>query len=212
MDVLVCDSLIEEWDMRAAGPSVAAELGFISESTFYDLLEYDKLKRNIMFGVIAKETGSDFMQKISDSIKDFMKRFILDNNIKKDDVIEIAKDAIFIKNPSINRYIQGDYVRFINKGSYTFLLRFPSKEGSTAYINIYKEKDGIKVRGSKINESHKGYDALIKIIDAYIDKNSRSWNKAFLLLKKSFNSDSNRLIEHCENDHLLSVILDFMSI
>lgn len=218
MKIEIYNGTISEFDMMAAGPMCALTLNIISEEMANIILESDKQARSILFGQFIKqlrdETGIDYFHIINEEIAKWVNEFIKVNNIKPENILEIAKDAIFLKmsNVKIKTLNLDDFIIFRNKNTYSYMLAFSADENSNVMIKIYKKGDHLVIRGSSFNESHAAIDELYQLIYFMINKDEKMWNKAFSefkrILKEYDDSVENRLIKHISNSYLINVLLE----
>lgn len=209
MTTKIIKGKILEYDMRAAGPSVFAEKGLISEELFLDLLEDDKLHRNIMIGSLKDEE----LEKLkNDGIKEYVDKFIKVNDIQPHEILEIAKDAIFLQRQEVKHTILGDYVRFVLKGTYYFMFEFPINDnpGTKQTIKLYKTDEGLlKCRGGKIAVNEMAYERLIDVINSKIN-NTKFYPKYVSFVKDldGMTKEGYELISGVSNEHLQKCIAD----
>lgn len=219
MKIEIYDGTITEFDMLAAGPMCAVTLHIISEDMGITILESDKKERSIIFGQFLKqlraETGEDYFQIINNEIAKWVQQFLKLNKVKPENVLEIAKDAVFLKmnNIKIKHLELDDFIQFRNKNTYSYMLAFSSNENANNMIKIYKQGDSLVIRGSSFNEKHPAIEDLYQLIYFMINKNEKSWNKAFSNFKKvlkNYEEDTaeNRLIKHIPNKYLVDVLLE----
>lgn len=219
MKIEIYNGTISEFDMLAAGPMCAVTLHIISEDMATTILESDKKERSVIFGQFLKqlraETGEDYFQIINNEIAKWVQKFLKMNKIKDENVLEIAKDAVFLKMNNIKiRHLElDDFIQFRNKNTYSYMLAFSANENSNNMIKIYKKGESLVIRGSSFNENHPAIEDLYQLIYFMINKNEKMWNKAFSNFKKilkKYEEDipENRLIKHITNEYLVSVLLE----
>lgn len=219
LPVNVYEDVICEYDMRSAGASVAAEKGLISDEVYTDLVDgtfTDKLMRQIIIGKLMEEEknkygDSELRKVIEDGINEYVNKFIELNKIKESNIIERAKDALFIRKPNIRKKRLGDYVRFLEKGRYYLTIEFPITDDSRRYIKLYKELEGIKCRGSKINKNHSAYESFYELFVQKLAHNPVAWNKAFAKFRRMLKKDEGQLINNVDNDYLSEVLSNYLS-
>lgn len=216
--VKVYETPIREYDMKAAGISVAAEKGLISEEVYEDLIEgttTDKMMRQVLIGKLMEEDnsmGKDELKKaIHEGITEYVNKFIEINNIKESNIIEIAKDAVFIKGTQPRKKRLGDYVRFVEKGVYYLTIEFPIKEGSKRNIKLYKTIEDLKCRGAKINKEHEAYEYLYDLFIQKMAHNPVAWNKTFMKLKRNLKGNEKQIIENVDNEYLCDILVSYLS-
>lgn len=217
--VKVYEDVILELDMRSANISVAAEKGLISNEVYEDLVDgtfTDKMMRQVLVGKLMQEDNnkygeSELKKVIDNGIKEYVQMFIDVNKIKESNIVEIAKDALFIKKTTIRKKRMGDYVRFLLKGTYYLTIEFPITEDSNRYIKLYKGLDYIKCRGSKINENHPAYESFYELFVQKLANNPVSWNRAFAKFRRILKKDESQLINNVDNEYLSEVLSSYLS-
>lgn len=215
MKLEIYNGNIVEYDMMSAGISVATEKGLISEDIYYDLIEADKTERTVLFGMALRDNMKDtddrtIVKIVNDGIKEFVDMFLKENNIKEDNVLEIAKDAIFMKSCRIKKYMFGEHILFRCKGRYSYMLGFPASENVNRLIKLYKENDRIKCRGAQINYEHDCYESFYELFYYIINKNPVQWNRVYSKFKKKMSNidPDNKLISNIDNSYLVKVLLE----
>ena len=219
MPVKVYEDVIIEMDMRSANVSIAAEKGLISDEVYSDLVDgtfTDKMMRQVLIGKIMQEEKnqcgeSELKKVIDEGIVEYVNKFIEINKIKESNIIERAKDALFIRKPNIRKKRLGDYVRFLEKGRYYLTIEFPITEDSNRYIKLYKELESIKCRGSRINTAHPAYESFYELFVQKLAHNPVAWNRAFAKFRRMLKKDENQLINNVDNDYLSDVLSSYLS-
>lgn len=208
MSIELVRGRIIEFDMRAAGPSILAERKLISETLYQDLLDSDGTSRNISIGKAMIDTKVDEMKLseiIDNDIKRYVKEFISSNNLKSSNVLEVARDAVFVYNASPKKLRFGDFIFFRDKNRYSMMISFPISENNNNKVKIYKRVAGLKIRGAKFNEEHPSYLTLISLLLSIENRDSKSYIKGLKRLSLELKS-SDRLINSIENEHLINVL------
>lgn len=208
MEVRIIVGKILECDMKSAGPSIFRELGYISEKVYLDLIESDKLTRNIVLGKAMINTTIDDIEasKLKDTyLKKYVNMFITENKLKPENILEIASDAVFVYKATPKVTTFGDYIRFRCKERYFGMLEFPISETNNNKIKIYKRFSGINIRGARFNEEHPSYYTLQILINSIIDKDSKKYFKTLRLFIKELKGTDN-LINNVDNTHLINVL------
>lgn len=207
MEVRIVLGKILECDMKSAGPSIFRELGYISEKVYLDLIESDKLTRNIVLGKAMINTTIDDIEasKLKDTyLKKYVNMFITENKLKPENILEIASDAVFVYKATPKVTTFGDYIRFRCKERYFGMIEFPISETNNNKIKIYKRFSGINIRGARFNEEHPSYYTLQILINSIIDKDSKKYFKTLRLFIKELKGTDN-LINSVDNTHLINV-------
>ena len=194
-------------DMQCAGLSVLRERGDISEDLYFDLKEGDKLSRNIILGkaMINNKIDEEEVSKIIDNgVRDYVNQFIKDNKLKPENVLEIAKDAVFVYKVVPKKLIFGDYIRFRCKERYFGMVEFPISKTNSNKLKIYKRFAGLTIRGAKLDICHPAYYTLQSMISYIIEKESKRYYAALKNFIKEMRTED-RLINSVENDHIVDM-------
>lgn len=206
--IKITEGIIREYDMECACLSMLVSSNVISEGLFLDLKEGDKLTRNILIGKL--QINNEEMKKtISDGIAyyiDQIKKSLKDPN----NIIEIAKDAIFVTNEIPDKTKMDDFVNFVLKGEYYLLVEIPVSTGSNTYVKLYKNNNTLKVRYSKIDTEHPAYKLLYEILRYRMNN---SYTGYFLFLnkfKKAIENTDKRVIAALDNKYLYECLSELM--
>lgn len=208
MDVRVVNGKILEMDMQSAGLSVLRELGHISEELYMDLREGDKLSRNIILGkaMIDNKINDIEVSKILDiEVKRYVNTFIMENKLKPENVLEVAKDAVFVYKATPKKLKFGNYIRFRCKERYFGMVEFPVSESNNNKIKLYKRFTGINIRGAKLDLDHPAYYTLLAMMSALIDKDTKRYFKLLKEFIKIMKVCKANLINSVDNEHLMNV-------
>ncbi len=153
---VVLTGTILEYDMSAAGPSVARAENLISEEFYRELMSYtDKHTRQVKFGLyLGKHNLQPDKEKALDK---YMNLFLEENGIKEVHVMEIASDAIWLLNPpKIRKTSFNEFVNFRLDRSASIMVSY---EGVRYYADAW---DGnMFTRGLKLDDNMNG-KAFIK--------------------------------------------------
>lgn len=208
MKIKIVRGNIQEMDMKSAGLSVLTERGYISEGLYLDLCDGDKLDRNKALGkaMIDTKIGEMDVAKIVDQdVRSYVNKFIEVNNLKQNNILEVAKDAIFIynANPKILQF--GDHVVFRCKERYFLMIEFPISESNKNPIKVYKKYAGIAIRGARINIEHEAYYTFLELINCIMNKKTQMYFKTLKSFIDIMRECKDNLINSVENDHLINV-------
>ena len=194
-------------DMQSAGLSVLRERGDISEDLYFDLREGDKLSRNIILGkaMINNKIDEEEVSKIIDNgVRDYVNQFIKDNKLKPENVLEIAKDAVFVYKVVPKKLIFGDYIRFRCKERYFGMVEFPISKTNNNKLKLYKRFAGLTIRGAKLDITHPAYYTLQSMMSSIIEKESKRYYSSLKNFIKEMKTDV-RLINSVENEHIVDM-------
>lgn len=207
MDIQLYRGKIDEYDMYSSNISIMVETGLISDELYQYMTEGEKDLRNISIGILlksAKVNDKELVQVLDEQVKIWVNKFIEQNDIKPEHILEIAKDAVFTHNVIARKVNLGNYIKFRKKESYVAMLSFPIGETNTNKVKLYIRYDDPICRGSRINKKHIAYVEFNKILTAIIDKNTKAYNKAINEFKKK-SEDSDNIIKHVDNSYLIKV-------
>lgn len=208
MKIKIVRGNIQEMDMKSAGLSVLTERGCISEELYLDLCDGDKLDRNKALGkaMIDTKIGEMDVAKIVDEdVKHYVNRFIEENKLKPSNILEIAKDALFLynANPKILQF--GDHIVFRCKERYFLMLEFPISESNKNPIKIYKKYAGIAIRGARVDITHKAYYDFLELINCIMNRTSKMYYKTLKRFIDTLKGCEEHLINSVDNEHLINV-------
>lgn len=205
--VRVVIGMISEMDMKCAGLSVLRERGNINEDLYFDLREGDKLSRNIILGkaMINNKIDEEEVSKIIDTgVRNYVEQFIKDNKLKPENILEVAKDAVFVYKVVPKKLVFGDYIRFRCKERYFGMVEFPISKTNNNKLKLYKRFAGLTIRGAKLDITHPAYYTLQTMMSCIIDKESKRYYSALKTFIKEMKVEA-RLINSVENDHIVDM-------
>lgn len=213
MKIKIVRGNIQEMDMKSAGLSVLTERGYISEGLYLDLCDGDKLDRNKALGkaMIDTKIGEMDVAKIVDQdVRNYVNKFIEVNNLKQNNILEIAKDAIFIYNASPRILQFGDHVVFRCKERYFLMIEFPISESNRNPIKIYKKYAGIAIRGARINIEHEAYYLFLELVNCITNKRTQAYFKTLKTFISTLKDCQENLINSVDNVHLINVFKEIV--
>lgn len=207
MKVNVVNGKILECDMSSAGITVLRELGLITHHLYCDLKEGDKLSRNIALGKAMINTKIDeveLSQLVDKEVKKYVQMFIEANKLKPENILEVAKDAIFVYNATPKVMSFGDYVRFRCKERYFLMIEFTISDTNRNTVKLYKRFGSINIRGAKLDTEHPAYYLLLALMGA-IENKSKTY---YSLLKRfiiEIHKSKTNIINSVDNSHIINV-------
>jgi hypothetical protein len=119
---------------------------------YYNLYPDDKIAkieslpkshRTVVIGKLMRKYP-EFGKQLEKGFNDIITEFINVNNIPKDKIISIKRDAVFLNNFNLDRTTLGDSVIFIPKNDYHSFIYVPGYE-------FYVDYDHIDVKGINDN-------------------------------------------------------------
>lgn len=213
MKIKIVRGNIQEMDMKSAGLSVLTERGYISEGLYLDLCDGDKLDRNKALGkaMIDTKIGEMDVAKIVDQdVRSYVNKFIEVNDLKPNNILEIAKDAIFIYNANPRTLQFGDHVVFRCKERYFLMIEFPISESNRNPIKVYKKYAGIAIRGARIDINHEAYYLFLEMIDCITNKRTQMYFKTLKKFIETLRKCEEHLINSVDNTHLINVFKEIV--
>jgi hypothetical protein len=153
---------IIEYDLKEAGYSIVREFNLLSKDKIEYLNKLDKKKRHITIGIYQRD-DKEFKENLKKGFCIARRLFIEKNNIYKNDIVSIKKDALFICKKCEYQKI-GKYLNFRPKNTYTSYIRLDK------FVELYYNQDNLDIKGigeDKI-ELHKNY--MVKFLNNYFRK------------------------------------------
>ena len=158
INTCILSSNIFEYDMRHANANAIKVLK--GDDLYNQLLKMPKEDRNIRVGLMMKE-DKKLMNDIDKLILSWRNQFIELNNIKKENIIELTKDSVLVKNivPKISIIPDQKHVEFVTKNQeYSSYIRINNKL-RILYDGMKKK---IKIKG--INDEYVDTSLFVKKI------------------------------------------------
>lgn len=109
-----------EYDISKCNINVSITFNLINKETYDKLNSLSKFNREVQFGLMLRDKVID-SEKFNNAIKTTVKHFIKINNLSKDDIDEIAKDAVWIHRRVLNTKLN-DYIEFKLKSEATSMF------------------------------------------------------------------------------------------
>ena len=219
MEVIYHEGSIREYDIRAANISCLTERGYIDEELFYDLLDGDKLTRNKIVGNL-KWKHADVHDIIAEDIAMYVQKFIDANKLQENNILEIAKDAIFTNNIKDTHAKKlklkfGEYIKFVPKNNYLTCFEFTIKKHSSIFLKLYLEFEGNAVtsRYGKLNKNSKLYGFIIDMIRCKFNGKTKRYNtmlREFIKIIKVKKLDD--VCSVCSNERLIEAFRELATI
>lgn len=128
-------SLITEYDISSAGMNILMDLGLITKDKYNLLKSMKKLDRNVAVGMLLKDKEKN--KAIEFGFKEARRLFMENNNLEKEDILSIKKDAIYLidKDVGINGKVS-KHIEFKKKKTYSSYIRLINREH---YLPVDKE-------------------------------------------------------------------------
>lgn len=147
------NSVINEYDMKNAGPSILLHNELISQKEYDKLMKMDKHTRSVVVGKFLRK-NSDISEALMEGFVEMRKEFFELNEIEDIDVLSVKKDAIFLINtiPKVTQI--NEHCLFRLKNEYTSYLNIRNKE---FYYNDLTEQFDVKGLSKEVIESQKDY-------------------------------------------------------
>lgn len=178
------NSIIREYDMKNAGPSILLHYELISQKEYDGLMKLDKHTRSVTVGKFLK-VNPEISEALMEGFVEMRKEFFNLNNIEDSDILSIKKDAIFLINtiPKVTQI--NEECLFRNKNEYTSYLNIRNKE---FYYDSLTDNFEIKGLPKEVVKSQEEF--FIKFIKECIKLGSQNKKEElfikFLEFKNSF--------------------------
>lgn len=170
---------IYEYDIKHAYPSLLKNTNF--KFTNPELIEilndldkpYDKKSLLIMIGKEIK-INPELSNYINDRLKSIIKEFQIINNLTKDNVISIKKDALFVNHYCKNLILSD--VEFIEKNKYN-LYFYDYNSKYEFYINKFLNTMNYSIKGLGNTFDKNLYDIICNLVYISLSNNDLSYIK-----------------------------------
>lgn len=170
---------VYEYDIQHAGITMLYINKCITKERYEYLINLDKQKRVVQTGMLQRD-NPEFNDVIKNGNKKFTQKFIKENGIRNDQVLEIANDAVWISG-TIPKKVKFGEVLFRKKEHFNLLYIY-EKKNIRIYLNLTNHY--MRCRGAKLNTTTKMYRWMIKIFKLY-DNNTK--DKLYETLHKTLN-------------------------
>lgn len=124
---------IHEYDIKQCDANVMYEFGLIDESKYLELINMDKKKRVITVGIMRRDSKLD--TDYHNAIKTCVELFKEKNELREEDVYEIAKDAVWVHRHVIHTKFK-NRIEFVLKNTASVMYVFKNIKF------YYNEDDG----------------------------------------------------------------------
>ena len=153
---------IIEYDLKEAGYSISREFNLLDKDRLKKLDKLDKDARHKKIGIYQRD-DKIFKENLKLGFVKVREMFIKLNNIEKDDIVSIKKDALFIcKRCEVQKI--GNYLNFRPKNTYTSYIRLDKT------LELYYNKNGIDVKGISSDKLELHEKFIIKFLTTYFYK------------------------------------------
>lgn len=153
---------IIEYDLKEAGYNISKEFNLLDDKRLDKLSKLDKESRHVRLGIYQRD-DKEFNKRLKECFKEARRLFIISNDIEKDDIISIKKDALFICKKCSEQKI-GNYLNFRPKNSYTSYIRLSKS------IELYYSKEGLDIKGISDEKLALHEKYMIKFFNTYFSK------------------------------------------
>ena len=153
---------IIEYDLKEAGYSISREFNLLDKDRLKKLDKLDKDGRHKKIGIYQRD-DKIFKENLKLGFIKAREMFIKLNNIEKDDIVSIKKDALFICKRCEAQKI-GNYLNFRPKNTYTSYIRLDKT------LELYYNKNGIDVKGISSDKLELHEKFIIKFLTTYFYK------------------------------------------
>ena len=125
---------IVEYDIKAANANVMYHEGLLNESQYKYFISLPKIDREIALGNLQRQNNTIYRRYIEGILK-FRQKLIETNNIQEDEIIRIAKDAIYVNRFDDLKYTKFDNVEFAKKSESSNMIQLLDLIIFSKYIN-----------------------------------------------------------------------------
>jgi hypothetical protein len=194
--------VIRELDLKAANISILHSKGMLSDDEYNYLRSIPKIDREISIGNMINNTAeknssgeaitttSPVYISIKDGIREAKLWLCQMNNIKEDEIIRVANDAVYINRPVPLQYTNNNGVEFSEKAVYSSLLQLNGIILFFRYNNDNMLEVDTKGLGKDNERWHNGF--MLSVIGQVI-----------VLLQKSSASDALNYLSKVYEDYIL---------
>lgn len=207
---MIIDNLIIEYDIKMAGPSLLLESGALSKEQYDNLVNLPKKERYIATGKL-QINNPEYYNIIKKGYDKYTGLFIKENNIQKDEILEINNDAVWLIGVIPSKLVF-DSIRFVRKSEFT--LVFSVKPRVKIYFNENREishRERIRVRGATLNVASPFYIELDRIFLLYSQKKFTLLYEELHKLLKYYNKNKEEpLLNNIENVFILKKLIKYM--
>lgn len=112
---------IHEYDIKQCDANVMYEFGLIDESKYLELINMEKKKRVITVGIMRRDSRLDVAYHTA--IKTCVELFKERNELRDEDVYEIAKDAVWVHRHVLHTHFK-NRIEFVLKNTATVMYIF----------------------------------------------------------------------------------------
>lgn len=170
---------IVEWDIKSANVSLMKYYHLCDDSVITRIEGMKKEEREIFVGKMMRKS-KEFAINLEKSFDQIIKLFMTSNNLSDADIISYKKDAVFVRNKTINTSVFED-VKFIPKNIYDGCILLPKYE-------FYYNDSGFDVKG--INDANLSHheNGMLAFLSNVIEesRSSIAINKFFLEYLKDY--------------------------
>lgn len=208
---MIIDNLILEYDIKLAGPSLLLDAGVLSKEKFDYLTSLPKRERYIATGKL-QINNPEYYEVIRNGYKKYTNLFIEENNIQKDDILEINNDAVWLIGVIPEKLRFGN-ILFVRKSEFT--LVFNVKSRVKIYFNENRNvthRDRIIVRGATLNVASPLYEEIDRVFLLYSQKKMTLLYEELHRLLKYYtkHKELEPLLNNIENLFILRKLIKYM--
>lgn len=145
---------IVEYDIKAANINTLKQAGKISDEVYRSLLASDKRIREITIGKMISKDPSIYTT-ISKGIKDAKYQLCDSNDIRSDEIVRIANDAVYVNRSYDLKNTDFGYIHFKEKGVYSVVLHL-----NDIIVFYWNDSNGINIETKglgKLEYLHQNY-------------------------------------------------------
>lgn len=153
---------IIEYDMKEAGYSLTREFQLLDKNRLKSLERLDKNRRHVTIGMIQRD-NPEYKKALGEMFKEARRMFFEFNEIEKNDIVSIKKDAIFVKKRcDVQKF--GEYINFRPKNFYSSYINLGKR------LEFYYGMDTLDIKGISDDKLEYHQDYMIAFIKRFIRK------------------------------------------
>ena len=156
------NSSIVEWDIHSGNTSMMYHYNLAPKPVIDKLAAMNKQDRVVAIGKLMKK-DKEFSKKLEASFNSIAQDFVEINEIPRENIISIKRDAVYVLNRDIKFSTFGQYVEFVPKNQYTGWLYIKP------YEFYFKDDSTIDVKGLSDNLIPKHEHGMLAFLSDLFD-------------------------------------------
>lgn len=136
---MVVNGKIVEWDIKSGNTSMMYTYKMFPKKVIDAIHILSKQKRVVAIGKLMKK-NKEFSKQLEQAFNSTIQQFVTINDIPKENIISIKRDAVYVLNHDIKYPTIGEYIEFVPKNTYDGWMYLSPFE-------FYHATDHIDVKG-----------------------------------------------------------------